>query len=797
MMNSVFSKLGCWFRSLVTGTLVPLCGLLRARKASVFFLFFLLSACILAHGNRSLRFAIPAVMVGSILFVLILFIRRRSWYAVLLPLLFGILLGSGMSCVLFEGYIRSYITAAERGDIRKVTAEVQEVVYTNAYSGTYICSIRGNRLPYRVLLTSSSPDLEPGQVLDGAVLLTPWEDADDGFDEKQYYLSKGVVIPAEDKGLTDTGTRRFSLTGLFQRWNSWLSARITAHVAKDGLPTAMLLGNRSALEDSVKRDFRRLGILHLIAVSGTHFSLLHTMTQQLLIRVHIRPGKRNLMMIPLTVLYMLLTGMSASVVRAGLMHLIALLCQRLELRVRYFSALNLACGLVLLLDPFAALDAGLHLSYLAVCGCLLSMRLEREWPAYRKLFWIPSPTGKHRPSARGWRRYFSPRILAQKGLSMLLLNFIITCLTLPLSWLYFGEMSLLGLLANLLYIPATGVLLFLTLVYLLLYPIGIFTLPLAGLLSGFSALLETVAEMLSTLPHISVSLLYPFIPLFLIPLAVSVCILPWRKHKLRGIFGSFVLLSLMVITVFGYEAAIRPQSVAVYRNDRLKDGFAVRSDGEILLIDVSDGSYNFTSQLLEEARKLYATELDGYMLTHYHNRHVGTLEKLADRWILRTLYLPQPVTETEWAVYRSLVECAGRNAIETVVFSHEFSFGHLTLSQADRVWLSRSTHPITGLSLAVSATEQETERLVYASSSFSQGDPEILAWMEDASFCIFGAHSPIHKKTFAVSLGKAAKAVVWNGDSADYGETESPADTVHLQNCRRLVYRFADAGKSG
>ena len=69
----------------------------------------------------------------------------------------------------------------------------------------------------------------------------------------------------------------------------------------------------------------------------------------------------------------------------------------------------------------------------------------------------------------------------------------------------------------------TGV--FLTVLYLLLYPLGVFILPLASVLSGFTALMEAPAALISSLPHISVSLQYPFIPLFLMPAVLSVWVL--------------------------------------------------------------------------------------------------------------------------------------------------------------------------------------------------------------------------------------------------------------------------------
>jgi len=778
-------------RSFRETVVMPFLQKMTQRKLTCFLLLYVLSVCLLPYGETTLRMVVLLSALIPTAAVLLLAARKRFWYAVLVPLLAGILCGCIQSVLVFDLYVGRTAELAEQETEITIRAEVLETVYTNAYSGTYICRITGNGMPYRVVLQSASSALETGQILEGTIRLLPWEQIDDGFDERRYYMGKGVSAAAEDLGLQDTGEVHFRPAEIFQRWNRLLSDRISAHVRNDGLPLAMLLGNRSSLSDAVQRDFRRLGILHLIAVSGTHFSLLAAMVERSLIRMKIRPSHRIWMLAVLTVLYMLLTGMTASVRRAGLMFLLALLCRGMEYKVRYFTSLHLSCGMILLLDPFAALDAGLHLSYLAVCGCLLTIRLEANWGAYRNLLKPPVRTdarGKKLPPVRGWRRILSPRYLAKRGISMLLLNLVITCLTMPLSWLYFGEMSLASLFVNLLYIPATGALLFLTLVYLLLYPLG-FPVPVLGaLLSAFTALLEYPASVLSAIPHISISLLYPFVPVFLLPMVLSVCVLPFLRSKLRGIAATLSLLLLLVGSVFVFEAATAEQTTLIYRNDRLKDGFVIRSGGDVLLADVSDGSANFTNQLLAEAEKLYATELEGYLITHYHNRHAGTFQKLTDNWILRTLYLPEPITEEEAAVLSSLTALAADRGIETVIFTDSLSFGHLTIKTAERVYLSRSSHPVTGICFSCGG-----ESLAYGSSSFSEGDPEISRRLADADIGILGAHSPVNKKTFALPFAKKPKVFIWNGDSDQYYTGSLPAADTDLFACTRFAFRFPDA----
>lgn len=764
--------------------LLPFFQLVSVQRLTFFSLLFLLASCLSADLTLPTRVWILAGLLTAVLLTLVLARQKRFWYRVCLPLLLGALLGSGQSFLLWEVYAARLSSYVAQSAVLETDVEVEEVVYTNAYMGSYICRFSIDRLPYHVLVETDATEWTVGQVLTGEIQLCLWDDLEDGFDEAQYYRTKNVLSAAQDLGLTDTGKVQFRWNTLFLRWNAKLSALLSAHVTNDGLPLAMLLGNREQLSDVVQRDFRRAGILHLLAVSGTHFSALATMAERWLKKTRLSPGKRNGILGVLAVFYMLLTGMSGSVRRAGCMFLLGLACRQFGHKVQYFSSLNISCLCIVLFDPIAALDVGLHLSYLAVCGCLLTIRVESSWQAYRQF--LLYMRGERIRFPKGWRRLFCPRYLAKQALSMLLLNLIITCLTLPLSWLYFGELSLASLLTNLIYISATSLLMSCTILYLLTYPLKIGIPLFAPALSLLSHILEVPAAVVSQIPHIVVSLRYPFVPLFLIPSVLAVCCLPYLRHKLRGILRAAGLLLLMLCCIWATEAVTAAESTMVYQNHGRKDGFVLHTAGKTLLVDVSDGSNNFTNMLLVHAKAQYATEIDGYMLTHYHNRHLSTLQKLADNWILRKLYLPAPMSEAEEGIYTALCRTAAAHHIPVETFGESTTFGHLTISVGPRTWLSRSTHPITGLQIVCGE-----ERVVYTSCSYGQTDEQIVDWMEDCTVGIFGAHSPVHKKPFTLDFANTPELLIWNGDGLAYYTGVTPAAKREYVECALFRLRFA------
>ena len=136
--------------------------------------------------------------------------------------------------------------------------------------------------------------------------------------------SKGVYLQAEYLGsyhpLDASRAPRFALYRLRQRWSATLRRWLPRQL--DGIEAAMLLADKSRLDDSVQQAFRAAGVSHLLAVSGLHLALLCGL---------LGFGRKWKFYKPLILLraatalfYLLLTGMPVSVSRAGIVLLVAL-----------------------------------------------------------------------------------------------------------------------------------------------------------------------------------------------------------------------------------------------------------------------------------------------------------------------------------------------------------------------------------------------------------------------------------------------------------------------------------------
>jgi competence protein ComEC len=197
------------------------------------------------------------------------------------------------------------------------------------------------------------------------------------------------------------------------------------------LLAGLLLGDKADLTEETRTAFRRTGLTHLLAVSGLNVAILVGICLLLLMVLDIRGFAGLATTVILTMLYVGITGFSASALRAGLMAITAGAGVFIQRRYDPVNGISVAGIFLLVLDPFSLLDVGFQLSFAATAAIVLFFPLLRE--LYLRL----------NPSRRFENWVLSPLAVTLCG----------TLGTLPLIAVYFHQVSLVSLLANLLAVP--------------------------------------------------------------------------------------------------------------------------------------------------------------------------------------------------------------------------------------------------------------------------------------------------------------------------------------------------------
>lgn len=191
------------------------------------------------------------------------------------------------------------------------------------------------------------------------------------------YKSRGVYLQAEYLGdYAPEGpsvSPRFSLLALRRQLEGVL--RYWMPDEEGELEAAVLLGHKDGLRDSLQDTFRAAGVSHLLAVSGLHVTLLCGIFSFGYRRRFYRP--LILLRAALVIFYMFLTGLPVSVLRAGIVFLLALAGDFFLQPADPLTSTGAAAVLIGLQNGYAPCDVGFQLSFCAVLGVQLAGSLVR------------------------------------------------------------------------------------------------------------------------------------------------------------------------------------------------------------------------------------------------------------------------------------------------------------------------------------------------------------------------------------------------------------------------------------
>jgi len=281
------------------------------------------------------------------------------------------------------------------------------------------------------------------------------------------------------------------------------------------LMSAIILGERDALDSELRQSFAAAGAAHVLAVSGLHTGIIYMVIASLLTCFGLRRPlyeqrtRRVLLSVTIIIImwaYAFVTGLSPSVMRAVLMLTIIQIGWMLRRQAISFNTLAAAACICLWKDPLCLFNVSFQLSFAAVLGILLFGRyMNSVWKVRNR-------------AQRIVRDLFTISIAATIG-------------TLPVTLYYFGQVSRYFLLANILIIPGAYGLVIL----------GALTLLLAHTIVG--AWLSSVPQVLSNLlcdyiqwiehlPHATLQLsVTPWMVVCLV-VAIGCCYLRIRQQRL-------------------------------------------------------------------------------------------------------------------------------------------------------------------------------------------------------------------------------------------------------------------------
>lgn len=445
------------------------------------------------------------------------------------------------------------------------------------------------------------------------------------------FTSRGYFLLAYAKGELET-VRPDSppLWTLPRRWARALQGSVLSLFPEDagGLAAAVLLGDKSHLTQGDASALSRSGLSHATAVSGLHVGFLAQLLMLLCRKRRLAAG----LAIPALALFALATGANPGTVRAVVMQAVLLLAPLLRRENDSPTSLSFALLLLLLWNPYAAASIGLQLSFAAVAGILLlsgpvMKKLKPLWTRFRR-------TGWQRPLGSACR-FLCGVFAASLGA---------TVFTAPLSALYFGSVSLAGVLANLLALWAvSGVFAF-----GLLAALAGLASPALGAVLGLPALLCArwvlwTADSLGALDLAALPMAFPYFRLWLAAAyaLAAVCFL-LRKERLSPLLplcgGALLLAAAIGFTRADYAGhGLTVTALDVGQGSST----AFLCGGRAALVDCGGNKLqNAGDTAADWFQALGVSKLDLLVLTHFDADHFNGVEELFRRMDIGAVAIP-------------------------------------------------------------------------------------------------------------------------------------------------------------
>ncbi|WP_307724888.1 ComEC/Rec2 family competence protein [Chryseobacterium lathyri] len=248
--------------------------------------------------------------------------------------------------------------------------------------------------------------------------------------EYQCYISKNISS-AERSDLNPNERIQQRRLEILQKIDSVEMSSRTREFLK-----GIILADRTEMDSGTVEDFNRSGMVHLLAISGTHIVVIFGMIYFLLTRFSPLRFRKYAVISSIFFIWLFAAfiGFGNSVIRSCIMLTVYFVYVLLQRKPDLLHSLSLSAMIILVVDTQQLFDVGFQLSFLAVLG----------------IFWLNQPLLKYFPRQNG---YFKKLIY-----NTITISLSAQLATLPLVLYYFHQFSLVSVPANIVIVPFSEIL---------------------------------------------------------------------------------------------------------------------------------------------------------------------------------------------------------------------------------------------------------------------------------------------------------------------------------------------------
>ncbi|MDP3643945.1 MAG: ComEC/Rec2 family competence protein [Bacteroidota bacterium] len=356
------------------------------------------------------------------------------------------------------------------------------------------------------------------------------------------YLTEGTYLKTENK------VNRLGLKA--EQYRDKLISLLTTSITEKeerSVVSALTLGYRTEIDQETIDYFASTGAMHVLSVSGLHVALIYFILGFLL--SFIKRGKAGsaifaVLMISFLWIYAFISGFSPSVQRATVMFSFLIIGNLLRRPANIYNTLMASALFLILLNPLVIYDIGFQLSYLAVFGIITIQ------PVLYKLIEVTNPIIKW-----VW--------------SLTTVSIAAQLTTFPLGLYYFNQFPNLFWLSNFIVIPATTLIIWLTLAFFIVSPVQSFGFVLGIIIQKITHIMLYLLKALDELPYaVSQGIVLTLFQVLLLFACITFVFIFFASKQKVWLLSGLVLILLFQVNGFVEKYKVLNQKAIIVYNSK-------------------------------------------------------------------------------------------------------------------------------------------------------------------------------------------------------------------------------------
>lgn len=423
----------------------------------------------------------------------------------------------------------------------------------------------------------------------------------------------------------------------FLSFKKWLQGRLAPYCSAPatGLLMGLLAGDRSGIPDALQNDFRRSGLVHVLAISGFHVVLLSGLLMLFLKSLRLPHNVARIAAIILLLLYIPVTGGSAAVTRAVVMFSVVETGALLQRKADSLNSLGVALLVIILIYPSELWSPGFQLSAAATAGIIAGQKANPLGSVSKLL------------SKNALGKLFDTYILQTSYVT-----FCATLATAPFMAYHFQTFSPIAWLGNIIVVPCVSLGMYAGL-FLAISPLEILQQNFGAAADTFLRIAAFLTKLLSDSPSAQVTI-GPFpVPILCLTSLFCVLLTLWKIQFYRRI----AILISCGIAIFFCVAVVKfylqPEwTLTVLDVDQADSILLETPNGKNFLFDaglgnrkpngsVSERNNAAKNRIVPHLRYKGIRSLDAVIITHADADHYGGLEELIKTFPVKEVWISE------------------------------------------------------------------------------------------------------------------------------------------------------------